>query len=324
MSGLPNQNVRSQRTLPFDRLLSHHKLFDIDEIACRASANIIRSVNRASHQAPEQKSILFLLALSAICHQMNWDFLSGRLKAYFSAHAVDAVALSKVTARDIIEILGDYHRPERIRAAERANLLRDLGAEIISRYDNDPEGLIAAAKGHLYGSAGLMTLLDHFEAFREDPLRKKSNVLIHEVVRQKVGRFEDEAQIAPAVDYHIMRLYLRTGRVVPVHAATLMLLQSNSAPRQRLVKLLREGVSEALSLTAFYTGMSVPEVNTFEWQIGRQICDRVHPECQEVKEAVPGTNIGPGQTCPNASFCRAFHDAAWRSLREPDLKKRFY
>ena len=91
-----------------------------------------------------------------------------------------------------------------------------------------------------------MARLDRFQAFRDDPLRKKSNVLVHEIVRDRIANFDNSTQIAPAIDYHIMRLYLRSGRVLPLHRETLDLLKKNSAPRPRLVKLLREAVSEAV------------------------------------------------------------------------------
>ncbi|MDH6260007.1 hypothetical protein [Bradyrhizobium sp. BR13661] len=325
MSGLANPKAGSQAQLSFDRLLSSPRLFAVDELACKVSADVIRSVRCSTREtASGEKPLLFLISLAAICHQMNWDFLSRRMQAYFETKSIDGIALSSISSRTISELLAGYHRPERIRATERANLLRDVGAVIVARYHNDPANLIAATKGRLYGEGGLLSLLDGFIAFREDPLRKKSNVLIHELVREDVASFDDESDIAPAIDYHIMRLYLRTGRVVPVHAATLSLLQADSYPRPRLVKLLRQAVSDALSLTSFYAAISIPELNTIEWQIGREICDRAQPHCQSVEKAVPSTRIEAGQPCPNSVFCRAFHDVAWRSLREPDLRKRFY
>jgi hypothetical protein len=292
-----------------------------------ASAGVLHSLaEQRPHLAEStvQSKLLFRLSLSAICHQINWDFLSIRLARSFENDKIDAKALCKVSARDVEYWLEGYHRPERIRASERAMLVRDLGNVLVQDYDGDAERLLSESGARLIGPLGLLARLDRFTAFREDPLRKKSNVLVHDIVRDRLAHFIDEDQIVPAIDYHIARLYLRSGRVVPLHRSTMDLFKEDSQPRPRLVKLLREAVSHALSLTALYAKLSIPEVNGLEWQIGRDICEREVPRCLgPMKEEVPKFLSSNG-SCPNISFCRAFADSEWRQLREPDLKKRFY
>jgi hypothetical protein len=255
---------------------------------------------------------------------MNWDFLSERLSPLFDAKGRDARVLSTTTAREVDAWLAGYHRPERIKPKERAALLRDVGATIVREFKGNAVSLLKGAGRRLHGHDGFMERLDRFQAFREDPLRKKSSVLVHEIVRDGIANFEDSSQIAPAIDYHIMRLYLRSGRVVPLHPETLDLLKKDSAPRPRLVKLLREVVSEAVSLTAFYAAMSIPEVNSLEWQIGRDVCDRGRPNCSGGNFSIAARFGLASDGCPYAGFCRAFADKEWRMLREPDLKKSFY
>jgi hypothetical protein len=255
---------------------------------------------------------------------MNWDFLSERLSPLFDAKGRDARVLSTTTAREVNAWLAGYHRPERIKPKERAALLRDVGATIVREFEGKTENLLKGSGRRLHGLDGFMERLDCFQAFREDPLRKKSNVLVHEIVRDGIANFDDASQIAPAIDYHIMRLYLRSGRVVPIHPETLDLLKKDSAPRPRLVKLLREVVSEAVSLTAFYAAMSIPEVNSLEWQIGRDVCDRIRPNCSGGNVSIAARFGLTSDDCPYVGFCRAFADKEWRQLREPDLKKSFY
>jgi hypothetical protein len=312
---------------PLDRALAG-RAFSIDELACAAAAKVLRGVSLGVvHEQPMRSvgsELLFRIALSAICHQINWDFLSERLRPLFDTGGLNARNLSTVTAREVETWLAGYHRPERTKSKERAALLRDVGATILRDFQGEPENLLEGAGGRLHGSDGFMERLDRFCAFREDPLRKKSNVLVHEIVRDGVANFDDSNKIAPAVDYHIMRLYLRSGRVVPLHCETLELLKKDSAPRPRLVKLLREAVSEALCLTALYTGMSIPDVNSVEWQIGRDVCDRSRPKCSAGNASVAERLGLSRDTCPYIDFCRAFTDKEWRLLREPDLKKSFY
>jgi hypothetical protein len=202
--------------------------------------------------------------------------------------------------------------------------LRNLGVTILQAFDGRVESLLGGPGTRLHGPDGFMQRLDRFEAFREDPLRKKSNVLVHEIVRDRIVTFDDSSEIAPAVDYHIMRLYLRSGRVIPLHLETLDLLKQDSIPRPRLVKLLREAVSEALSLTALYADRSIPEVNSLEWQIGREVCDRGRPNCRGGNVSIAERFGLATDECPYSNFCHAYADEEWRLLREPDLKKSFY
>ena len=309
-----------------DRILAG-PAFAIDEIACLSAAQVLKQLAALKPTPPSTETgsnLLYRLSVSAICHQINWDYLASRLHRAFENSAITASSLSSISARDVDGWLFDYHRPERIRAAERAAMLRNVGDVISKNYFGDTGRVLSDANGKLRGQNGFMSQLDNFFAFREDPLRKKSNVLVHELVRDGMARFEDESEISPAIDYHIMRLYLRTGRVVPLHQVTHDLLKNDSSPRPRLVKLLRESVGEALSLTAFYSALTIPEVNGMEWQIGRDICDRKTPRCLGPLNSDLSSFLTDKDKCPNTEFCRAFSQPDWRSLREPDLKKRFY
>jgi hypothetical protein len=301
--------------------------FAIDELTCLAAAQILRPLADQRSQLSEtaiHSRLLFRLSLSAICHQINWDFLSDRLATAFSTTSMDAAGLSTISARDVELWLEGYHRPDRIRASERAMLLRDVGNVLVGDYGGDADRLFIESGARLSGPQGLLARLDRFTAYREDPLRKKSNVLVHDIVRDRLSAFQDEDQIAPAIDYHIARLYLRSGRVVPLHRSTMDLFKEDSQPRPRLVKLLREAVSQALSLTALYAKLSVPEVNGLEWQIGRDICEREAPHCKGPMKDELSARLSIDGSCPNVSFCRAFADPEWRKIREPDSKKRFY
>ena len=312
---------------PLDRALSG-RAFSIDELACAAGAKVLRALrietDRAESTRVQESELLFKLAQSAICHQINWDFLAERLGSLFDDPSVGAESLRVATARDVDTWLAGYHRPERVKATERAALLRDLGNVILHNYGGKAVNLFISARQQLYGTDGLLKRLDGFQAFREDPLKKKSNILVHEIVRDGVATFLNSEHIAPAIDYHIMRLYLRTGRVVPVHRETMDVLKQDSMPRQRLVTLLREAVSEALRLTALYSNLSIPEVNAFEWQIGREACDRRKPRCSVGNELFNQQFGFFSDACLYSGFCLAYADENWRMLREPDLRKSFY
>lgn len=301
--------------------------FAVNELACVEAALVLKNFKSVETDVigpSTSNNFLYHLCVAAICHQINWDYLSNRLAVIFEASHITAEYLSKVSAREVAGWLEDYNKPERIRAAERASLLRDLGQILVRDYAGDATKILIDSNRKLVGPDGFLLRLDAFASFKEDPLRKKSNVLIHEIVRAGIARFEDEGNIQPAIDYHIIRLYLRTGRVVPLHQATLDLLKEDSSPRPRLVKLIRKSVGEALSLTALYANLSIPYVNGLEWQIGRGICERGTPKCTGPISEALFPFLNEHGVCPNVKFCFAFSDPDWQRLREPDLKKSFY
>jgi hypothetical protein len=316
-----------------DQLLARDP-FRIDMTACDAASQVIRAFRGDQVIAPWAKltaetQFLFKLSFISICHQINWDFLQSRLALHLLADGGGAL-LGKITnasAKDVGQWLEGYEKPERIRAVERAEILRNLGETIERELQGVPMQLFDASEGMILGDKGFLKQLERFKAYREDPLLKKSNVLLQELTRERILRFKDESAIQPAIDYHIMRLYLRTGRVIPIDLEIKDLFKGSPTPRPLLVKRLRETVGMALDLTAFYAGLPVSEVNFIEWQIGRAVCKTDAPGCvtqvrdPALDETVARLFQGP---CPYIGCCHAFIDPEWRALREPELKKSFY
>jgi hypothetical protein len=309
-------------------------IFRVNSMACMSAAQVIRDYRARIEEMPWGKlplkvQLTFKLAFVAICHQINWDFLQGQLAKELLADGGGRILerLSGVSALELRSWLSGYHRPDRIRAGERAELLRDFAGTLITHCDGEPERLLSAAKQRVAGASGFLAQLDVFEAYRQDPLRKKSNVLVQDIVREGIVKFLDEDNIEPAIDYHIMRLYLRTGRVAPVYHEVADILKGRPRPRARLVKLLRQAVGEALALTAFYAGLTISATNYVEWQIGRSICAKDSPNCvagREVSEIDPDVAALYQARCPYLHFCLAYKSEEWRSLREPDFAKSFY
>jgi hypothetical protein len=316
-----------------DQLLGRNP-FSIDETACYVAAQIIKPFRGDQTTAPWAKlkigeRFLFKLAFIAICHQINWDFLQSRMALHLLQNDGNDILeiLRSVTAKEITTWLDGYSKPERIRAAERAGLLRDIAHVIANDFGGEPLAIYQRSAEKIDGRDGFITQLDHFQAFKEDPLKKKSNVLLQELTRERTLRFKDENSIRPAIDYHILRLYLRTGRVITSDIEIQERLKGAPDSRPRLVHLLREKVGEALDLTAFYSNLPVSEVNYIEWQIGRAICKIDAPACvtllrdPELDESVALLFDG---ACPYLNTCETCRAPDWRELKEPALKKSFY
>jgi hypothetical protein len=305
--------------------------FTLDESACLQAAQELQRYKSEPYLSQGEDSreaaALFKLFFVAICHQVNWDFLLGRMKERFYSPDPKEMILRALncTASDIEMLLDGYARPERIRANERAKILKETASIIKDFSLNDLTALLFPSS--VEGAGGLIEQINIFPAFSQDPVKKKSNVFAQELMRESIATFNDESRVQPAVDYHLIRLYLRTGRVVAKDAIVAEVFTSALPTRMRLITLLRKKVGEALALTAFYAKKTIFEVNYIEWQIARQRCHSDQPNCtgpwddlsfDSAVVAISATR------CPYSHWCLANNDPDWKALKEPEVRKAFY
>ncbi|MDP1986812.1 hypothetical protein, partial [Phenylobacterium sp.] len=262
-----------------------------------------------------------------ICHQFNWDFLQSAMANWLlpsPEQRLDEIAETRPAT--IAALLASYPKPERIRAQQRARMLRHT-ANVLRQMlrSGELEQLLAAPR--LEGGAGFYELMRQIPAFAEDELEKKVRVLAHDLHREEIVVFADPENLKPAVEYHLLRLYLRTGRVYATKESVRDRLRSPGlTSRDRLVKLLRQSVEEAMIQTAFYAGMDVATLNYVEWQIGRAICTPDFPRCERppISEIAPDVAPLSSERCVYAGFCRSFTDVNYGWFHEPHFQKAIY
>ncbi len=78
-----------------------------------------------------------------------------------------------------------------------------------------PETLVAEARLQPRPVRWLLQQLDHLPGYREDPLRKKSMLLVVALGQrpEKFIELSEQSDVAPIIDYHLMRSCFRTGLV---------------------------------------------------------------------------------------------------------------
>lgn len=315
-----------------ERILSSGKAFEISQIACMSHAESISGFSRPQEDFPwsslsPEIQLTFKIAFISICHQINWDYLQSTLANKLLADKNSLLAkLCEISSRDIESWLGDYPKKERVRAKERARLLRNVGEVLREKYNSEPTQLYNAILGSRFDDGSYLSILEDFLAYRTDPLKKKAHVLSHDLFSEKIVKFNDPENIEPAVDYHIMRVYLRTGRVVPVDEAVYPFLKGDPNPRGYLIKDLRKQVSAALKLTAHYAGLSIPDINYIEWQIGRSICLNKNPACETIKsEAGEDIQRLCKKGCPHVTSCISYNEhRPFMEFEEPINKSADY
>ncbi len=135
-----------------------------------------------------------------------------------------------------LDIDPDFYTPKRQAASTRKETLAlfraddgsdpmpalDLHLKKAQDYGNDmlalgltPQTIIEKSNQSPQPLKTFLSILDHIGGYKEDPIRKKSNLLalILSERPEKFLSFSAEEEIPPVVDYHAMRFNLRTGLV---------------------------------------------------------------------------------------------------------------
>jgi hypothetical protein len=311
---------------------------NIDHIKCVEAGKVLSSyqplVEKHIWSDWDLEAVLtFKLVFISICHDFNWDFLQNTLATIFNSDKdkLRPSYLSQITSATLTKWLSSYDKPERIRAAERSKLIRSIGDGLLNHFDGSAMNLLNKSDGTLMGNEGFYSLLDKLSPFQADPLRKKANVLIHDLARERVVDFPDIDKINPAIEYHVMRLYERTGRIFARNKELQNALINGDLLTDWFVKEIRTVASDALIYTAHTAGKTVPDVNYVEWQIARNICKQKDPNCIKPGASQDGlpedvSDIFEG-SCPYIDFCFAYNeDNESLKIMEPipAKKKSFY
>ena len=271
----------------------------------------------------------------SICHNTNWDRLHSRFLdiAEKEPEQISPPAVSALTRETFSKLFGDVLSGERPRKGERARILRevaDAAGDVLTDADNCLP-FFGPGKTRLGGDSGVYNWLARIPAFGGDPLQKKSRILVHQLLAYRLLEVADPENILPAVDYHLIRLYVRTGRVVARRAEIAERLQGDrKVARVEFVTHLRRAVEEAMWYTANGAQRPVNEVNHIEWQIGRSFCTRKEARCEgpflEDKPpdaCVRALSLG-SSACPLRRDCAGAIDENLRSIVDPASSRSYY
>jgi len=270
------------------------------------------------------------LVFVSICHQANWDRLHSRVVdiAATDFYALLPQSLSQMDSKRFDELFGSALDSARLRRRERIALLRNLSEQSEDWLGPNCPEWVTNANIRLSGTDGLYAWLNKIRIFSADPIQKKARVFVHQLLRYGLIDVLDPENIAPAVDYHLMRLYVRTGRIRPVDEWEERLKDEDSTVRIEPITALRRAVEESMYYTATGANLRVDEVNHIEWQIARSFCLRKDPHCSSgplpekpVDEAVVNLSCRLGHCCPLSSECLAAVDSNLRELVDPQSAK---
>lgn len=282
---------------------------------------------RQKRLSPDPRAALLAEVLAAaICHSTNWD----RLRASVGRAAKDpewfaAHRLAGLTPTEFQVAFGDALADDSTLAGRHRLFTETAG--LVAAGELRLDGLVDTAP-RVGGEGGLYERFRRVPAFGRDPEQKKARILVQELCRTELIDPVDPASIRPAVEYHLIRLYLRTERVLPTRAEDRSRLTTSTTFRAPVIGRVRRAVETAMYFTASAAEVSIPHLNQVEWQIARSYCVRGNPRCggpfdpgKPCDESVLA--LATGGRCPFADLCAASEDSSGLArLVEPQLSPR--
>jgi hypothetical protein len=296
------------------------RLVDINHLQCALAAEVVPELVRRREvtdpfslkdkSRTEQATALFYLV--GICNRLNWDFVLGQfakelweITEGFSPDTLDSIDRSLFR-----KAFGTYRRDDGgLNYSSRLENLKAIGRHV--RTHDSVRNVLAS--NAISGDSGAASLIRQAPVYNDDPLLKKCNALLHELVRRNLIQVIDADEISPAIDYHIMRLYLRTGRVRIADEDLRNRLVRRKRIRIEVITEIRKAVSDALKYTAWLANISVSTLNDIEWAFARQACRRDHTWCRDTSKK-----------CPLDHFCLSAFQLEREMVAEPDSRHGHY
>lgn len=278
--------------------------------------------------SPDRRTALLAeLLAAAICHSTNWDRLRDSIgRAAKDPEWFEADRLGKLSLAEFRTAFGDGIAADSTLAGRHRLFTETAG--IVAGGTPLCLNEMLGQPLWLAGGGGLYERLRQIPAFGRDPEEKKARILVQELCRTGLIAPGDPAAIRPAIEYHLIRLYLRTERVLPSRPEDQSRLTRPTTFRAPLIGRVRRAVENAMYLTASAAELSVSHLNQLEWQVARSYCVRGNPRCGGPFEPAKPCDdtvlaLSSDGRCPFAELCAANGDRDWLTqLVEPQLSPR--
>ena len=165
----------------------------------------------------------------------------------------------------------------------------DLHLEMANRYGRDMLALQRTPQSILQNSLdsseplkSFIAALDQIGGYKEDPLRKKSSLLLL-ILNQRPEKFfplrEDE-RVAPVIDYHLMRSLLRVGLIEVTDDELLEKLSERQIISSDQEWAVRYTAYMAMQQVVDQSGKSQGVVDYFFFNARKRCPEMSQPECQ--------------------------------------------
>jgi len=320
----------------------------VDVERCKLVAGAVKKLRPASVtpievQFPEssETEALLYFYITAICHQtrklankkenlMGWEFLKNRFvnlahtePSFFTPSNLAHANIKEVKAK-LAKLFSVDGCLMLTRPLERARFLVDCARVLDRNHGGSILNLLNESEGK---TESLYSLLSICEAYK-DPLRKKVGVLIRCLCKAKLLNLVDPENFKPIVDYHIMRVMLRTGCVNVENPQLLDKLRGFRKVSDDTE--FRVASQLALKIIAKASDKTLFEIDDLFWALGRSCCFYKATLCSQGNCAkTPCTfavmfNLKRHKRCVLQKVCLAATDEKRRMLKEPNVNTSNY
>jgi hypothetical protein len=201
--------------------------------------------------------------------------------------SLDAESLSTISAEQFRQAFADDDGtcPLEPGLQDRVSNVRDLGRQLLDRWDGQFANVVDAAHGSLKRFAELAA---SFRAF-DDPVQKLTMVNAIMLTGSGLASFDEPA--LPGIDYHLVKQAVRQGLVVPSPTIADKLRRRELLDSTESLEL-RQATMEALLEVAGISGISTATLDNIYWLNGA-VCDEHQPACR----------VESGPACPFEAAC---------------------
>lgn len=296
----------------------------------------------------DETAALFWLVATGICQQTRTldgtiggrrlrgsDYLFAALLQHLARHP-DRWTPPALTTWTLTELQGavsdDGNPPTSTldRLAERLRLLRGIGKHIASEHADGPMSIWSGCDRRVETLLGRLAAMEAYV----DPVAKKSHLLLMFLHECGLWPLADPENLEIAIDYHVMRVALRTGIVEVEDPELRRRLTCQDPVTEAEDTAIRLAVREACRTIL----AGVPELSRFRldnllWMIGRNCCFYEHPPvctepgaCWKLKGCSYVAFLGYpcDLSCPLSGICRGATDEDHRALRETRFDTHYY
>jgi hypothetical protein len=263
----------------------------------------------------------------------GWDYLISASRRALDEFA-SAEAMARVDADRLRAILSDDFDPAHStvdRVEERLGQLHDVACVLLEQYEGQAMNLYCQAGGRIAGEGGIFQRLQAVPAYT-DPLDKKAQLLVSQLDAAGVWPLADPENLRVCMDYHAMRVALRTGIVEVTDPGLLIALKQKARVSDAINHTVRRVVSDACDRVIAHSGVSVFEFDKWIWHLGRSCCFYDHePICgprtchkMDICTYIKAVDYTCPGKCSLDGACKGSRDEHYKSFWETNVYTEFY
>lgn len=287
---------------------------------------------------PETQLRAFLYA-AAICHATKgglkgtfhgkackgWDYLYNTFRciAENEPENLRPEVITQINEQTLRHYLEHYATNPEVQLTDlnrRAEILRILAQQLIHLFNGETLKIIEASQNLVGGEHGAYAQLAQLSAF-QDPLQKKSSVFLMLAEGSRLITINDQENIMPMIDYHVIREFLRMGCIEVEDQALRTSLLTKEPADPTIEAQMREYCIKIITSLIKDTGRSVMEVDNLLWSHARSYCRHApvcvagnQPENTSFNEFTATSFRG---NCPFQAWCPGAQTTEYRDLWEP-------